>query len=215
MGGEEGTGNVGGQPTGSSADPDKGTNILNGGAKTDEQNNNGGTVLDAGGEGKTDGTDNGSNNQQVAPEKYESFKLEGDLTMDEKSFEGFSGVAKSLNLSQEQAQKLVDYQSTIVKENHEQEMQKSNEVVEAWKQESLEMLGENRQAKIVIANKALSQRPELKEILTQTGLINNPEVLKLVIDYGKVTSEDVLVDGKVIDTKASIPREKVLYSDMK
>src|SRR5687767_12536146 len=50
-----------------------------------------------------------------APEKYEDFTLPEGIELDQAAMEGFLPVAKELNLTQEQAQKLVDLQTAYVK----------------------------------------------------------------------------------------------------
>lgn len=204
-----------GQPQGSQ-DPNANNNntILNSGGQGDGQSGQGegnGNILNAGGD---NGENNGSNGPTGAPDKYEPFKLGDGFTMSENDFNGFSQVAKNIGLTQEQAQKLVDFQSTMVKQSHDSRMQESNDVIESWKQDTIKQLGENLKPQQAIAKKALNDRPELAKILTDTGLINHPDVFKMVVDYGRLTSEDTLVDGLNSGSEQEIPREKRLFPSM-
>jgi hypothetical protein len=174
-----------------------------------------GSILDDGANGDGKKQDPASDDgKKVVPEKYEPFNLGEGLELNEQAFGEFSELAKGLQLSQEQAQSLVDFQAKLVQENHQAQLQKSNDVVEAWKQETLKMMGDSLPQQRTIANKALNQRPELKAVLVDTGLINHPEVMKLVVDFGRATSEDILHDGNSGPTK-KLPPEKILYGDSK
>ncbi|MCP4372970.1 MAG: hypothetical protein GY797_33415 [Deltaproteobacteria bacterium] len=188
--------------------------ILNDGNVTaqGEGQNKTGSILGAG--DNNDSQNDSAGQQQGAPDKYEPFTLGDNLKMEDTQIEGFSAVAKELNLSQEQAQKLVDFQSAIVKENHDSKLQESEDIIELWKQDSIKMLGENRTPQLAIAKKLLSQRPELGKVLDDTGLINNQNVLKLLIDYGRLTSEDTLKDGLNSGETNVIPREKRMFPNM-
>jgi len=208
----------GGQPQGNN-DPNVGgqqpNSVLNAGSEG-QQGQEGqqptGNILNAG--DNVDGQGDGSGQQQGAPENYDTFKLGDDLKMDDKALEGFTVVAKELNLTQDQAQKLVDYQSAIVKENHDFRLQESENVIESWKQETIEKLGENLKPQQDIAKKMLGTRPELAKVLDETGLINHPEIFKMIVDFGRSTSEDPFVDGNNSGGTNTIPRERRMFPSM-
>lgn len=68
---------------------------------------------EAGAEGQTEGEEGaekeeGEGEKQGAPEKYEDFKMPEGTELDAEVGAAFQGVAKELNLSQEQAQGFLD-----------------------------------------------------------------------------------------------------------
>ena len=138
-----------------------------------------------------------------APEKYADFTMPEGMDVDTAALEGFAPVAKELNLTQEQAQKLVDYYAGRVKAQTEG----AGEAAEKW-------YGERRAAEIAQANetgiaaiKADAEiggpkfdstkarideaigavgTPELRAKFDTLGLGNDPDLVRLVnrlIDY--------------------------------
>ena len=161
-----------------------------------------------------------------APENYEAFDLpaEYDGVIDEQTMEGFSEVAKELDLSQAQAQKLVDY-----------EVQRQENLIDAyqhqadkWTEESKtddEIGGadyELKQAKAVKAYDLLAT-DEFKSLMNPyhaidnpkgLGLGNHPEVVRLFYRVGLKMSEDgLVVNDKGGESKLS--REEVMYGNTK
>jgi len=63
-----------------------------------------------GGSDEDKGEENKPDKPEGAPEKYEAFKVPEGVTIDETAATEFGALAKELNLTQENAQKLVDYQ---------------------------------------------------------------------------------------------------------
>jgi len=195
----------------------QGGNILGEGGSAGQGGN--GSILGEGGQagqgGQPGNVQGDGNADQGAPEKYESFKLGEGMVMPEAQLNAFTSLAKEINLSQANAQKLVDFQSKIVKDAHDSQMQASSQLVESWKQETLKMLGNNSSADIAVANRFLNTRADLKTILSDTGLINNPAVFKMVLDFGKMTTEDSLKGGGGTSSGAEgLPLEQRLYPSM-
>ena len=142
--------------------------------------------LGAGGDGGQDpnkGEDGGS---QSAPEQYERFNFPEGMEMNDENFQAFSNLAKEMNLTQENAQKLVDFQSKIVTGLQ----QESDALINQWREESNKQFAGKPDVKTYVT-KTFQQRPELGTVLRESGVINHPEVMKLVVDFGKLTSEDM------------------------
>jgi hypothetical protein len=151
----------------------------------------------AAGDGKeTNAQDpNGAKAAVGAPEKYEDFTMPEGIEVDKAMMDQFLPVAKELNLTQEQAQKLVDMQTAYV-----QHMTKANE--ESWNttmtdwvksaKADQEIGGLKFNESVQQAAKALKQfgTPELRAALDATGVGNHPEFIRVFAKIGKAISED-------------------------
>ena len=124
----------------------------------------------------------------VVPEKYEDFKVPEGFNSPQESFKTF---AKELGMSQEKAQKTIDYYtSKFVPEM--QEAQKT--VVKGWAEQSNKELGKEGIDTAIKAYHALVT-PELRQLMGQTGLGSNPTVLKMFKSIGEKMKESNLVPG--------------------
>lgn len=100
-------------------------------------------------------------------------------------------LAKDMDLTQEQAQKLVDL-------NIKQDQTMANQLAEQGKQwlnelpSDKEFGGEKLSENLAIAKKAIDAfgTPELKEILEKSRLGNHPEVIRAFYRAGKAISQD-------------------------
>lgn len=156
--------------------------------------------------------------QPKAPEAYEDFKMPEGVQVDTEALTEFAPLAKELNLSQEQAQKLVDLYAKAVVKGGDQQVQAWNAVVDKWTAElkaDAEFGGGNLKANTGMAVKALKQfgTPELRQYLDQTRIVNNPELFKFLARVGKAISEDKALDGG--PAKAEVSAAHKLYPNMK
>lgn len=145
---------------------------------------------------KPDGKDQ---KQEGAPEKYEFQAAEGQ-ELDGAALEQFEPIARELNLSNEQAQKLVDAYPKILAGVQHRQAEAWQKQTEGWAETvkaDKEIGGDKLTANLSAAQRALDQfgTPELKEYLEGTGLGNHPELVKAFIKIGKAMSEDGMVDG--------------------
>ncbi len=133
---------------------------------------------------------------QTAPEKYE-FKAPEGQGFEPSVIDAYSEVAKELNLSQENAQKILDKVSPALAKAQqtaaETQFAKWAEDARADK----EFGGDNFDANLATAKKALDAygSKELGDMLRTTGLGNHPEVIRLLVKVGKSVSEDTFVRG--------------------
>ena len=94
---------------------------------------------EAGAEGQTEGEEgaekeDGEGEKQGAPEKYEDFKMPEGTELDAEVGTAFQGVAKELNLSQDQAQGFLDKMAPVLqKRSAERIAEISNEWMEQSK----------------------------------------------------------------------------------
>lgn len=131
-----------------------------------------------------------------APDKYEFNAPEG-AQFDPHTIEQFSEVAKELNLSQGDAQKVLDKIAPALAE-------KQSRMIEAARAEWAESArtdkefgGNKLTENLAVAKKALDQfgTPELRALLNESGLGNHPEIIRAFYRAGKAISEDGFVSG--------------------
>lgn len=138
--------------------------------------------------------------QEGAPEKYEFQAAEG-VELDKAALEQFEPIARELNLSNEQAQKMVDlYGAKILPMVQQKQAEAWQAQTEQWAADvkaDKEIGGDKLTANLSAAQRALDLfgTPELKEYLNTTGLGNHPDLVKTFVKIGKAMSEDGMVDG--------------------
>lgn len=138
--------------------------------------------------------------QEGAPEKYEFTAGEG-VELDSDALKDFEPVARDLNLTNEQAQKLVDAYPKILAGVQQRQAEAWQKQTEGWAETvkaDKEIGGDKLTANLSAAQRALDQfgTPELKEYLNATGLGNHPDLVKAFVKIGKAMSEDGMVTGK-------------------
>lgn len=154
----------------------------------------------ADGDKPADKSDDKEQKPEGAPEKYEFKPAEGQ-ELDTAALEQFEPIARELNLTNEQAQKMVDLYGTkimpMVQQQQAEAWQKTTEQWAADVKADKEIGGDKLTANLSSAQRALDLfgTPELKEYLEGTGLGNHPELVKTFIKIGKAMSEDGMVDG--------------------
>lgn len=133
-----------------------------------------------------------------APEKYEDFKTPDGVKIESKQGDAFKTIAKELNLSQDQAQKLIDLQSSFALAHQKAAVDAFAETVNSWKAEATKELGAAYDKKVATAARAMDKfgSPELKQLLTDTGIGNHKAMVKLLSRIGEAVSEDVFTEGK-------------------
>ncbi|WP_296262507.1 peptidase [uncultured Enterobacter sp.] len=153
----------------------------------------------ADGEKPADKPDDKEQKQEGAPEKYE-FKAGEGVELDAEALKDFEPVARDLNLTNEQAQKLVDAYPKILAGVQQRQAEAWQKQTEGWAETvkaDKEIGGDKLTANLSAAQRALDQfgTSELKEYLNATGLGNHPDLVKTFVKIGKAMSEDGMVDG--------------------
>lgn len=153
----------------------------------------------ADGDKPADKPDDKEQKPEGAPEKYE-FKAGEGVELDTEALKDFEPVARDLNLTNEQAQKLVDAYPKILAGVQQRQAEAWQAQTEQWAADvkaDKEIGGEKLTSNLSAAQRALDQfgTPELKEYLEGTGLGNHPELVKAFIKVGKAMSEDKVVTG--------------------
>lgn len=149
-----------------------------------------------------------------APEAYE-FKAAEGVELDTEALKDFEPVARELNLTNEQAQKLVDAYPKILAGVQQRQADAWQKQTEGWAEAvkaDKEIGGDKLESNLSAAQRALDQfgTPELKEYLNVTGMGNHPELVKAFVKIGKTMSEDGMVSGKQSGQRSAA---EVLYGN--
>lgn len=150
-------------------------------------------------DGDTDKDAPGDKSKQTgAPEKYEAFKLPEGMEMDTARLEAFSPIAKELGLTQDNAQKLVEFYADAVKTTAEAQHKQWADTQTEWATSSKsdkEFGGAKFAENVSHAKKALEKfgTPELSELAEAYGMGNHPEFIRLLYRVGKAMSEDKMI----------------------
>jgi len=168
---------------------------------TDQAQGDAGNAGDAGdgaqgdaGNDQGDGKADGEGGQE--PVNYELTLPEG-FKFDEEVQKGLVDFAKEKNLTQEEAQKLVDLGVMMRQKEYVQFQETQKQWIEQIKA-SPELGGEKLTENVAVAKKAIDAfgTPTLKQLLNDTGFGNHPEVVSAFFRIGKAISEDKLVIGQ-------------------
>lgn len=169
----------------------------------------------ADGKPAADGKDpkDGDGKPTGAPEAYEPFKLPEGMEPDPALTAEFSALAKSLNLTQEQAQQLADFD---VKRQQggvaalEAQSQKWASDAQADKEFGGDKFAEN----LAISKKAMEKfaAPEFRAFLEKTKLGNHPEMLRAWFRVGQAISEDGFTTGRAGSGDKSVAQR--MYPNM-
>jgi hypothetical protein len=137
----------------------------------------------------------------VAPESYEDFAIPEGFETDDDSVKQFSSMAKELDLSQDQAQKLLNKQAELSADmkaqNETARVQREQAWVDELKADAV-IGGKNLPETVERANRTLRNlgTPELISLIKDNGYGNNPAVVKFMANIDKRLGEDSMVEGK-------------------
>ena len=154
-----------------------------------------------------------------APETYETFSLPDGMEMNTAQLEVFLPIAKDLNLSQEQAQKLVSLDAQQKVAAAQAAQQATDDMLDEWRETTKtdEVLGgANLPQSLAHVNTFLNKfgTPALRQLLDDSGVGNHIEAIRLFAAAGKAMGEDgVIGRGPVNPAKKS--HEQLLYPDQK
>jgi hypothetical protein len=153
--------------------------------------------------------------KSVIPEKYE-FKLPEGVNLDSKVMTEVEDVFKKAGLSQEQAQKLMDFNLELSKRNQDEILVNFEKQKKDWIEETRKELGSEVDKRMSFAAKGrdYAATPELMNILKDSGLEANIHVIKFFEKIGKTISEDSFLEGKAsagIDLSKLSAHEKMEY----
>lgn len=149
------------------------------------------------GDGEGDGDKQGDGAPQGAPEKYE-FTAPEAQSFDDEMLTPFGEVARELNLTQADAQKVLDKMAPVIAGRQEARVAAIKQEWASQSQADKEIGGDSLAENLGIAKTAMDAyaSPEMKSLLARTGLGNHPEVIRMFLKIGRTISEDTLVPPK-------------------
>ena len=139
------------------------------------------------------------------------FKLPDGMKLDEGKMKSFISLAKEFKLTQEQAQKLVDFDAAGIKASEEA----FRKMQEGWKADTLKELGENAEQKLGEAVQAYKQfgDDEFVKLMKDTGLENHPAVVRVFRNIGSKIATDKTVPATSNGVKSSKTVQEILYGN--
>lgn len=168
---------------------------------TNEVADNGSLLADvAKPEGTNTGADDVDTEVEGAPEEYADFAAPDGMSLDADTLGDFKGIAKELNLSQANAQRLVDTAVKLQTSWGEAAQAQLQTVYSDWSKASLTEFstdGKSLSSEVSAAtSRALDTygTPALRELLAG-ALGSHPEIIRLLDKVGKTVSEDGFVAG--------------------
>ena len=137
---------------------------------------------------------------QGAPDKYEDFNFPDGMDVDKAHVEAFIPMAKELDLTQAQAQKLVDMSIQNTTNSAQAQANDWNNITTEWLDNTKadEEIGKtNFDESVNNAKLFLKQfgTPELSAALSETGVGNHPEFVRVFARAGKLLREDKIHIG--------------------
>jgi len=142
-----------------------------------------------------------------APESYGEFKVPEGQAIDEGQKQAFTTLAKDLNLTQDSAQKLVDYGAELVDKVVSDQKAQWDSVVDEWATQTKsdkELGGQNLTETQERAKRAFKDLfgaetetgDQFFKLVEDLGLGNHPVFLKGLVKYDRLTGEDKTEEGQ-------------------
>lgn len=126
---------------------------------------------------------------------YQAFNMPEGMEVDQEILNEYLPYAKELGLTQEQAQRGVDFAARAVQKTIDGFYAQHDETVQKYAADlknDKELGGKNYDEAVGYAQKAMKAfaTPELNAVLNSTGLGNHPEMVRAFYRVGKAISED-------------------------
>lgn len=140
--------------------------------------------------------DDSEQQQDGAPEQYEDFSAPEGTAFDPETISEFGDVARDLDLSQDQAQSVLDRMAPVM---HQRQQAQLQAISEQWQTEALadtEIGGDGHDEYMAVANKGFDGLDsEFQKLLKDSGFGNNKHMIKLLHERGEALSEDDIITG--------------------
>lgn len=138
---------------------------------------------------------NAVKDDSTAPENYADFVMPEGVEVDETMLATAMPLFKDMNLSQENAQKLVDLYAGQMSGIATAQQESFSQLIETWQTDAKndsEIGGEAFEENVAIAQQAINQfgDPDLKQLMDDYGVGNHPAMLRTFVKIGKLLNED-------------------------
>lgn len=165
------------------------------------------TILGSAVEPEAPATPKTEDAKPVVPEAYE-FKAPEGVTLDTEAIAQFSVLAKEAGLTQEAAQKLVDFQVSRDTQSAAAQQRAYADLTQSWAEATRkdpEIGGKNFDQSVANANKALDTygTPELKKLMSDLGWGNHPELIRAFSRAGAALQEATVHSGGGQESQAT------------
>lgn len=165
---------------------------------------------------EAEGDKAGDEGQITPPETYADFVMPEGIELDAALLESATPLFKELGLTQEQAQKLVDFQASQIQAGAQRQNDTFNQLMNDWRTQSTndkEFGGDKFEESVGVARSALDKfgTPELKTLFEEHGVGNHPEVIRMLVKVGRLTQEDK-PGGQMSQGNTELDRVKRMYS---
>lgn len=156
---------------------------------------------------------------QTPPDTYADFVMPEGVELDSALLTEAAPLFKELGLTQDQAQKLVNFQAKQSQASSESNVDTFNQLMNDWQTQSKndkEFGGDKFEENVGVARSAIDKfgTPELKQLLEEHGVGNHPEVIRFMVKVGKLTAEDV-PGGTTAAPSTAQDRVSLLYPNDK
>ena len=136
-----------------------------------------------------------------APEAYEDFKVPEGVKIDPDQLTEFGALAKGLNLTQDQAQQLVDFEAKRMEAFGKEQLGEWEKTIAGWTAEAKadeEIGGKNYDPSLELAKRALAKYGtlELDTAFNHLGIGEHPELIRIFARVGKDLGEDQILSGR-------------------
>ncbi len=144
----------------------------------------------------SDSGETGKESSDAIPDTYADFTMPENITIDENALNQALPIFKELELTQEQAQKIVSLQAELVQASSQKQIDDFNQLKNDWRTEASndkEIGGDKFDENVKVGIRAVDAygTPELKQLLDEQGLGNHPEVIRFMVRVGQTLKEDV------------------------
>ena len=120
-----------------------------------------------------------------------------DVSFPPQAQESFAQLVHEMNLSAQQAQKLIDFEARFSRQAAQETSAHQTQLQEQWAQETKNFYGPKWEEAVSVAVRAADVfgGPELRALLETTGLGNHPVMVRTFNEIGKRICEDISLGG--------------------
>lgn len=135
-------------------------------------------------------TEESEESSEGIPGEYQ-FDLPDGFVVNEANIEKISTTFKEMNLTNDQAQKLISMEAEYIKEIQQSQVEEYNNTIEEWRSQSIKELGPNYKNEIPHGIKFRDTffSKETVQLLDSIGILNHPLIVKDFINGGKKLNE--------------------------